>query len=182
MLDTQTISQLPDWLTAPDPKPSIPQPPAKASYRDKIQLREAEFEAYFDTFLEQICEGTGPDIIFNESHLRDRYTIGKFMKWIDNDPQREEAFYAAQKVCAKVIEGQVLRIVDDPDSLEDIARISLKVKTRMDLMAKWDRKRHGDQKKIEMTSTTISINAALADANMRVISGLTIEHDTIGDS
>jgi hypothetical protein len=73
-----------------------------------------------------------------------------------------------------MVASEMLEIADASDSLEDVARSTLRINTRKWLLGVWNRKRFGDVKQIEQ-NVTIDMGAAMADAQKRVESARTID-------
>lgn len=158
---------LPTWLSAPEPEQS-------ANRNNHQQL--VDYNDIFMVILDRIAKGQSFHQLVEEDHRNIDYN--HFYRWIKKDPQRYELFKEAQELRTEFMAGEILRIADAEDSMEDVNRSRLKIETRKFLMGAHNRKRYGESKQIEMT-TTISITEALAQANARLIDieGEVIDND-----
>jgi DNA primase len=157
-------SQLPSWLSCPDPKPPKPTAEAKA-------LRHLEYEQIFERVIEDIYRGRSLQSLIEDDHRLVSYE--DFLRWIKRDPQRHERFKEAQEMRTEFIAGEILEIADgvgamDPSSNDTVNRDKLRIDTRKWLMGAHNKKRYGESKQIELGGT-ISITEALAQAQARVI-------------
>ena len=73
----------------------------------------------------------------------------------------------ALEIAAETVSAQILEIADAEDSLEDVARSTLRINTRKWLVGVWNRKRFGETKQVEQT-ITIDLSEAMAAAQQRV--------------
>jgi len=157
-------SQLPNWLSVPDPKPPRPSAEVKA-------LRHVEYEQIFERVVEDIYRGRSLQSLIEDDHRVVSYE--DFLRWIKRDPQRHERFKEAQEMRTEFLAGEILQIADGVDSIdssapETVNRDKLRIDTRKWLMGAHNKKRYGETKQIELGGT-ISITEALAQAQARVI-------------
>ncbi len=163
-------SQLPNWLSVPDPKPPRPSAEVKA-------LRHVEYEQIFERVVEDIYRGRSLQSLIEDDHRVVSYE--DFLRWIKRDPQRHERFKEAQEMRTEFLAGEILQIADGVDSIdssapETVNRDKLRIDTRKWLMGAHNKKRYGETKQIELGGT-ISITEALAQAQARVIEAEVID-------
>ena len=123
------------------------------------QMRELElktFEIAFESALERISSGDTLDQFCREYHSR--LWPGRFRAWIYRDPRRRRAFEVAEALWADCAADDLVRIADglDPDgnpTPSDVQRSSLMIAVRKYRMAVANRKKYGEVKKVEQTST-----------------------------
>jgi hypothetical protein len=171
-MDTQTqqsvgadVTPLPDWLTAGEPPAPTPSKPVKA-------LVLQQFEAVFPRTLELISSGYTLTAAVQELPID--IDCGAFLRWIKRDHMRAEAYKEAKEIRTEAWAGKLVEYAEAADSAEDVQRSKLKVDTLKWLMAADNRRTYGDVKQIELGGS-ISITAALAAANQRVIEAEIIE-------
>jgi DNA primase len=157
-------SQLPNWLSVPDPEPIKPSKEAKA-------LLHLEYEHIFERVIEDIYRGRSLQSLIQDDHRVVSYE--DFLRWIKRDPQRYERFKEAQEMRTEFIAAEILEIADgvesvDPSAPDTVNRDKLRIDTRKWLMGAHNKKRYGETKQIEFAGQ-ISITEALAQAQARVI-------------
>lgn len=155
---------LPDWLsgtkTSETPKARVPANPVKA-------LRETQFEIMFEHFIDQVAIGVSLKKAL-ELDWRDP-NYAQFLKWVFKDPGRTARYHEAQKISAEVLADEMMSIAKgEGEELREVQRDKLIVDTIRYSLGVRDRKRFGDTKQLEVTGS-ISVTAALAEANNRVI-------------
>lgn len=156
---------LPDWLSA-QPTESTCRTPATTSNKQALaDLNNIVFENMFEGVLVKIASGKPLTQVLEEDYRQPEYEY--FLRWIHKDEGRKARFYEAQELAAHIVEAQLLKIADADDSLEDVARSTLRINTRKWLLGVWNRKRFGETKQIEQ-NVTIDISAAMAAAQARV--------------
>lgn len=163
-----TDTQLPDWLSAPSPESVCRTPDRKAV----TELNQTMFENMFEVALVKIACGVPLKEILAEDFRQPQYE--HFLRWIHKDDGRKARYYDAQAMGAEMVASEMLEIADASDSLEDVARSTLRINTRKWLLGVWNRKRFGDTKQIEQ-NVTIDIGAAMAAAQARVESGRVVD-------
>jgi hypothetical protein len=92
---------------------------------------------------------------------------GQMMHWILANPERKARYYHAQQTRAELISEDLLDIADGQEDFEDIDRQKLRINERRKQIAIWDRKRFGEVKQVDITSS-ISISSAIAEADKRL--------------
>ena len=162
-------SQLPSWLSVPDPKPPRMSKEARA-------LLHAEYEQIFERVIEDVYRGRSLQSLIQDDHRVDSYE--DFLRWVKRDPTRHERFKEAQEMRTEFLAGEILEIADgveaiDANSNDTVNRDKLRIDTRKWLMSAHNKKRYGEVKQVELGGT-ISITEALAAAQARVI-----EHEVI---
>lgn len=171
-------SRLPDWLSAhsnPKREPPSRLTPRGASSEGKALLF-AQFEMVLPRILEQVCEGYTLANAIEELPIP--MDAGAFMRWLKKQPQLYEMYKEAKEIRTETWAG---RIIDHAEGqkdgfINDVARSKVIVDVYWKLMAADNRKQYGDTKTIEM-NTSISITAALAQAQGRVIDAAMVEDD-----
>ena len=165
-LDEQPSNEAPQRPAVPEPHPNVPSSLTTAKRSSEmLALEQQSFEIAFETALESLAAGlplstfcaeyvAGPP----ESSLA-RLSHVRFRTWIFKDSKRKQAYLTAKAIGAETVEDDLLRIADGirPDgtaSLDDVPRSQLRVNTRKWLLQVWNRRRYGDVKHIEQTTTT----------------------------
>ena len=175
MIQTMTDSSsppLPAWLASlPDPIPLAPPPDPRLTQQQIAQIKRQDmmdsFEALFEPAMEATENGEGITLFLSKDH-RD-LNPGRFMRWILADPVREERYKSACRVAAHLMRGDLIAKADGTDqTIDDVARSKLGVDTRFKLMALADPKDFVTTSKVDVTSTSISITAALEKAQNRL--------------
>lgn len=123
------------------------------------EVKNLQLQTYgiaFEHVLQQVAAGTPLTTILREYHTPIDPSL--FRTWIYKDESRKKAWLVAKALSAEVLEEDILRIADglDPDgnpSPNDINRAQLQITTRKWLMQVNNKKRYGDTKYIETTST-----------------------------
>lgn len=121
------------------------------------ELEEQTFAIAFEVFLDKMASGTPLDTICREYHLP--ISPPKFRLWVYRDKKRKAAYLVAKALGAEAVEDELLRIsdgikADGTASLDDVARSTLRIQTRKWLLQVWNRRKYGDVKHIEQTTTT----------------------------
>lgn len=162
----------PDWLSAGDALSQLERP-VGAPIAPINDLNSMRYNALFERILDATSNGI-PLTAFLRTDARD-ISASSLMRWINKDETRKQRFYDAQEAGSDVLASEALEIADGSHNpLEDVQRSMLKVNTRKWLVGVWNRRRYGDVKQIEIAGT-ISIAAALANAQNRVIEGMVTE-------
>lgn len=196
--DPSLPTSLPNWLapspmdetdvdpdnpdgTLPSPVP-LEVPRSKEHIRALRVAREArlsllhdQFEAHFDTVLDVVASGSPASAAFEATHMSD--AMGKFFRWVKADPARFDKLREAQEIGAEVVSNQMVAIADASDSLEDVARSTLRINTRKWLLGVWDRKRFGEVKQNDV-NITVNLADAIAAGQARVDAARTIDAET----
>jgi len=136
------------------------------------QFEEQTFEAVFDDIIEHIASGQ-PLTAFVEMRPL-AFDYQRCLSWIMRDETRKNRYYEAQEIGAEIVSHQILGIADASDSLEDVARSTLRINSRKWLMGVWSRKRFGDIKQVDQ-NITIDLSAAMQEAQQRLDNARTVE-------
>lgn len=167
---TQTTDLvLPDWLSAQPHESPCHTTSNKQAIADLTTL---VYENMFEGVLVKIASGKPLTQVLEEDYRQPEYE--HVLRWIHKDDGRKARFYEAQELAGHIVEAQLLKIADADDSLEDVARSTLRINTRKWLLGVWNRKRFGETKQID-TTVTIDISAAMAEAQARVDNKRTID-------
>ena len=162
-------SQLPSWLSVPDPKPP-------RMSKEARELLHVEYQQIFERVIEDVYRGRSLQSLIQDDFRLISYE--DFLRWVRRDPERHERFKEAQEMRTEFLAGEILEIADgveavDPTSNDTVNRDKLRIDTRKWLMSAHNKKRYGEVKQVELGGT-ISITEALAAAQARVI-----EHEVI---
>lgn len=139
---------------------------------DRIARQEKHYPMILDAVLDHVASGE-PVKTWFQRDPRD-LDRARFLRWVRSDPERLRQYRDAQAVAGEVIFDDMVVISDASDSLEDVARSTLRVNTRWKALAVLDRERFGEKKQIEQT-VTIDMGAAMLEARERVSRSRTIE-------
>jgi hypothetical protein len=124
------------------------------------EMRNLEVQTFtiaFESLLEHLTAGKPFDEFCRTYHTP--LHTGRFRSWVFSKTPRRDAYYVAKAIGAESIEDELVRIsdgisVDGSPSVEDVARSTLRITTRKWLLQVSNRKRYGDVKHIEQTTTT----------------------------
>jgi hypothetical protein len=165
-----TVPDIPDWL--------IPQPTREQQAiieqgrRDAIAYQTAVFELIFDDVLDHVARSEPVGTWFEKDPRR--LDHAQFLRWVYKDKDRKNKYREAQIIAAEVTFDQILIIADAEDSMEDIARSTLRVNSRWKKLEVLDRDRFGQKKQIDQ-NVTIDLGDAMRlgeeRARNRVIEG-----------
>lgn len=181
---TETVEPLPPFLSATpiaqdspiEPiEPSHDWPSAPDATRRTAVARDLDnltFENMFEWVLVKIAEGIALKEILRSDFRQPEYE--HFLRWVHKDEARKNRYYEAQEIGAEVVASEMLAIADADDSLEDVARSTLRINTRKWLLSVWNRKRFGETKQIDH-NLTVDIGAAMAAAHERLADKRTID-------
>jgi len=163
---------IPDWLTpslAPThehPSPALVPESAKERRALTRELMLTQFESMFERVLTEITRGqTLKSIILNDARNLD---YDAFWRWIKKDPRRMERYKEAKELRTEWWAGRMIEIAEGSDTAEDVQRSKLQIDTYKWLMQADNRKTYGESRQVEL-STSISITAALEQANARML-------------
>ena len=173
-----TIEQTPDHEPPEIPDWMIPQPTREQraiieqGRRDAIAYQTAVFELIFDDVLDHVARSEPVGTWFEKDPRR--LDHAQFLRWVYKDKDRKNKYREAQIIAAEVTFDQILIIADAEDSMEDIARSTLRVNSRWKKLEVLDRDRFGQKKQIDQ-NVTIDLGDAMRlgeeRARNRVIEG-----------
>lgn len=176
-------ASLPSWLSIPDdqtPDDALPDDtlpdrveqqirhelkaiPGSGNVAAIIELEKQSFAIAFEQALEALAGGTTLTE-FCHSYYMPMSPV-RFRSWMMQDQRRKNAYYGAKALWAEALEDELIRISDgigpdgsrpspsQPSLPEDVQRSALRIQTRKWIMEKSNRKRYGDVKHIEQTTT-----------------------------
>lgn len=161
-------------LSPIDDLPPIPRwmLPATPVAQLKLQNELATFENALDGLLATVAAGNPLSAAVERDPRGLDYT--RLLAWIHRDEGRKARYYEAQAIGAEAVADQMIAISDASDSIEDVARSTLRINTRKWLLGVWNRKRFGDVKQIEQ-NVTIDMGEAMAAAQARVDRARTVD-------
>jgi len=134
------------------------------------ELEKQTFSIAFESLLEHLAGGHTLDSFCRDYHAQ--LNSGRFRSWIFSNPKRRQAYYVAKAIGAEAIEDELVRIsdgvlADGTASPDDVARSTLRISTRKWLLQISNRKRYGDVKHIEQTTTTRIDPASLSTPQLQ---------------
>ena len=128
-------------------------------------MMEATFDVAFERILDKIMEKYSFEEAVRDDHRN--LKPAEVMRWIMALPDRKARYYEALEIRAELISEDLLGIADGKDDMDDIERAKLRINERRKQMAIWNRKRFGEVKQVDITSS-VSISAAIDEANNRI--------------
>ena len=161
---------IPDWLTPVHSSATLDVSPAHRELvaqgnRARREIDEMRFERILDRVLERVAMGNPlTEALGDEVYDIDYAT---YLRWLLKDEDRKRRYYEAQEMGAEIVSHQMIKIADADDSIEDVARSTLRINTRKWLLGVWNRKRFGDIKQIEQ-NVSINLGEAMQQAQARV--------------
>ena len=181
MIQTIMTERLPLWLQSLDPSTITPSPvgagdnwpsglprlsPTEIASIHRQDMLDT-FEALFDPAIDALSGGTSITKFLSMDHRQPH--PGRFMRWIKADPSRYKQYLDARDIAAELISNDIVGIADGTDNpLEDVARSKLRVDARKLVMGFDAKERFTTTTKVDVTSTNISITAALTTARSRL--------------
>lgn len=148
-----TVGAIPDWLT-PDFDPAVDSRPESD---ERKALRHRQYASVFETVLERVAMGM---TVKQALDLDRRDTdFSHFLRWVMTDRERKSRFYEAQEIGTEWLADETIEIADANESIEDVARSTLRINTRMKLIAARNSKRYGEKRQVEQTITIDLISA-----------------------
>lgn len=146
---------LPEWLQEPQlPTPDDPRKRGAA-------VTQSTYPNLFENALERIMAGQPLAQIVNNDQRG--IQLGRFLYWINADPTRRRRYEEACAVAAETLAHSLITVADAEDSMEDVQRTAIRIKTRTYLMEKWSPNRYGDSKRIQIDQTSLSANLSADD-------------------
>lgn len=134
------------------------------SKRARRDLELLAYESIFERALDDISAGQPLTYTLECDHRDIEYR--RFIAWIQKDENRKARYYEAQAIGAEVVAAQTLLIADADDSLEDVARSTLRINTRKWLLSVWNKKRYGEVK--QELNINVDLSDAMAQADARI--------------
>ena len=172
------LPDIPEWLADEKVEQQIRHElkaiPGSGNQAALIELEKQSFSIAFEAALEALAGGTTLTEFCHSYHMP--MSPVRFRTWMLADQRRKNAYYGAKALWAEALEDELIRISDgigpdgqhpgsnqsgSPQLPEDVQRSTLRIQTRKWIMEKSNRKRYGDVKHIEQTTTnttTIDVN------------------------
>lgn len=167
---------LPSWLAPTSSFEQLPEQDQQtllAKRRANLSaIQETQFIVMFDRALEQLVIGQPLSRTVEMDPRHPDYA--KFLRWIHSDPDRKRQYEEAKMIGAEFVEDDLLRIADADESVEDVARSTLRINTRKWLLGVWNKKKYGETRQAEQ-NITINLVDAMREAQERVDRSRTIE-------
>lgn len=127
------------------------------------------FTNHFDEILTKVASG---DPVHKA--LKDLNVHESWIAWVLADPQRKEAYEQAQAIATEVYASEIIDISNQADT-EDMYLAKLRIDARKYMMERWNRKRYGEVKQLEVTNV-VDIADAMEQAEKRLEKGIVIEN------
>lgn len=170
----QQTSSLPTWLSVhPAREPDSPLTPRAASPEGKALLFK-QYEMVFPRVLEMVCAGYTVSQALKEMPID--VDSGAFLRWIKKNSKYNELYKEAKEVRTETWAGEMIKHALGEETEAELDRSKFIVDTYKWLMSRENRREYGESKTIEM-NTSISITAALEQAQTRVIDAQLIDDD-----
>lgn len=157
-------------LATPTPPPWMQTQPSSADVKARIL---AEYAMVFPLVLSKVYAGNTMSLAVRELPIEIDY--GAFNRWILKDPGRKALKEAAEEARAEVWADSMVHIASG-ESADTLERDKFKVDVYKYLMGVHAKKRYGANKSLDVTHT-ISIAAALAESNQRVIEATVVRDE-----
>ena len=149
----ETTTALPAWIgttqldtpTAAQSAPPIqvPSPQAGTNFAIQLERQNQIFESIWDSLLDRTSLGHKlKDIASDDPRGID---LPKLTRWISKDPTRNKEYNAAKRMGTHLVLEEMIDISDGKDSMEDVARSTLRVNTRRLYLKAYNRDVFGDQ-------------------------------------
>lgn len=165
--------EIPEWLVPIQTESHTPNPEPKAvAAKPALELLHMTYENMFESLLVEISNGRPLKQVLNQDVRRIEYE--HLLRWIHSDETRKGRYQEAQELGTEMLASEIIEIADAEDSMEDVARSTLRINARKFVMGAWNRKRYGDIKQVEQ-NVTVDIGVAMEQAEKRIAKGLVIE-------
>ena len=157
----ETTTALPAWIgtTQPQPQPDRP----ISAYGTHIALMEQVYLSIWQQTLDRISLGHKlKDVISDDPREID---LAAFNRWIAKDKKRANEFKEAKRMGTHMVLEEMIDIADGKDSMEDVARSTLRVNTRRLYLKAYNKDTFGDNPAFaDHSSPTISINIGAVES------------------
>ena len=177
-MNPQTQLDVPGWL-APAPQPEYHHievvKARQEAKRAQRQLEEQMFETLFEEAMAITAAGGTLKVPFSQDPRRP--DPKRFLAWVMRDENRKTVYREAQICGAETVFQEMDDIADASDSIEDVARSTLRIGYRKWKLGVIDRQRFGDIKQIEQ-NVTVNLSDAMTAAQERIDRARTIEGAT----
>lgn len=168
----QGSSVVPDWLSGA-PREMSQFVPRTLSPEGKALLFQ-QFETVFPRVLEMMCGGYALSAALKELPIP--IDVGAFTRWIHKDSTRKELFREAKEIRTEEWTSLMMKHALGEETIVELDRSKFIVDTLKWLVSRENRKGYGETKTVEL-NTTISITAALAEAQGRIAEAQLVEDD-----
>ena len=149
----------------------------KAAKEITRALMEQTFSIAFEVFLEAVGNGRPLSELIAGYHTP--INTSMFRAWVYKDPTRKNAWLTAKAIGAEAVEDEIIEIADGLNTAEDVQRSKLRIETRKWLMGVWNRKKYGDIKHVETTTTTMDVsNLNKDELRAKVMAALGMDNDS----
>lgn len=125
------------------------------------ELREMTYRNFFECALDIIASGSSvASIIRNDPRGID---YGRFLRWVHRDKVRTQKYEMAQEIAAEVLVGEIPAIADGMEGERDMPmttdRDNLRIRSRQWMAEKYNKRKYGQSKHIDVTSNQFDENA-----------------------
>lgn len=145
----ETTTALPAWIgttqldTSLPSSSNAPSPQAGTNFAIQLERQNQIFESIWDSLLDRTSLGHKlKDIASDDPRGID---LPKLTRWISKDPTRNKEYNAAKRMGTHMVLEEMIDISDGKDSMEDVARSTLRVNTRRLYLKAYNRDVFGDQ-------------------------------------
>lgn len=160
----ETTTALPAWIgtTLTEPTPAHTDQPL-APRTAHLALMEQVYLSIWETTLDRVSLGHKlKDIISDDPREID---LAAFSRWVAKDKSRSKALNDAKRMGTHFVLEDMIDIADGMNSMEDVARSTLRVNTRRLYLKAYNKDTFGDNPlQGEHTSPTISINIGAVES------------------
>lgn len=134
-----TTHTLPAWIGTTQPTTTEQ---TQSNYAILMERQLSIYESIWEQILDRTSLGHRlKDIVSDDPREID---LAKLNRWITKDPKRAKEYREAKKMGAHMVLEEMLDISDAKDSMEDVARSTLRVNTRRLYIKAYDKDTFGD--------------------------------------
>lgn len=134
----ETATALPAWIGT-----THTSVPVQSNFAIQLERQNHIFESIWDSLLDRTSLGHKlKDIASDDPRGID---LPRLTRWISKDPTRNKEYNAAKRMGTHMVLEEMIDISDGKDSMEDVARSTLRVNTRRLYLKAYNRDVFGDQ-------------------------------------
>lgn len=134
----------------------IPRYPATPGEKD---LREHTYRNFFECALDVVASGASVASIIRNDPRGIEY--GRFLRWVKRDKVRARKYEEAQEIAAEILVSEIPAIADgvENDMPMTTDRDNLRIRSRQWMAEKYNKKKYGQSKHLDVTSDQFDQNA-----------------------
>jgi hypothetical protein len=136
---------------------------SQSHYAIMVERQLEIFESMWESLLDRVSLGHKLRDIVSDDPRSSEIDLARLNRWIAKDPSRKKEFNTAKLMGTHMVLEEMIDISDGKDSMEDVARSTLRVNTRRLYLKAYNRDTFGDQPSMADTSLaggiTINIGA-----------------------